>query len=427
MQRGFAAPRSVELPLLTSGEAALGISFGNRFFFDFQNLYEEMLKMVELNRSQKQIQKAASDFARGEFDKDLALEMESANQFPEKIWKKAAELGFIGVHFPEAFSGGGMGMMDACLISEAFCRKDSSMGTAMALAAAGAECIVRYGSEATKEAFLPKIAEGEIRCGYGFFEPGCVADLAGVETVAVESDGHWTINGTKTHVLNGGVAGVYVVLCRTDPEATADKGLSLFAVEGDLAGIEAVNTGRKLGANMIPTAELTFADVRVPAGNLLGKAGRGLAQVEAFFQEAGILIAAQCLGTAAGAFDRALAYTKEREQFNRKLAVFEITRQKIADMSMRIEQARLITYEAARRSDAGGKGMDNLGIMARLTAARAAVDVADEAIQLFGGYGYMKESEVERLYRDAKIADLSLGGAIRLKNRIAANVIGKIK
>jgi alkylation response protein AidB-like acyl-CoA dehydrogenase len=383
--------------------------------------------MVELNRSQKQIQKAASDFARGEFDKDLALEMETANEFPGKIWKKAADLGFIGVHFPEAFSGGGMGLMDACLISEAFCRKDSSIGTALALSAAGAECLVRYGSEATKEAFLPKIAEGEIRCGCGFFEPGCGADLAGVETVAVEHDGHWTINGTKTHVLNGGVAGVYVVLCRTDPDAPAGKGLSLFAVAGDRPGIEANNAGRKLGANMIDTADLTFTDLKVPAANLLGKAGRGLAQVEAYFQDAGILMAAQCLGTAVGAFDRALAYVKEREQFNRKLAVFEITRQKIADMAIRIAQARLITYEAARRSDAGGKGMDNLGIMARITAARTAVDVADEAIQLFGGYGYMKESEVERFYRDAKIADLSLGGATRLKNRIATDVIGKIK
>ncbi|MBI9082459.1 MAG: acyl-CoA/acyl-ACP dehydrogenase [Desulfobacterales bacterium] len=383
--------------------------------------------MVELNRSQKQIQKAASDFARGEFDKDLALEMESANEFPEKIWKKAADLGFIGVHFPEAFSGGGMGMMDACLISEAFCRKDSSMGTALSLSTAGAECLVRFGGEATKEAFLPKIAEGKIRCGYGFFEPGCGADLTGVETIAAERDGHWIINGTKTHVLNGGVAGVYVILCRTDPEAPAEKGLSLFAVEGDRPGIKAVNAGRKLGANMIATADLTFTDLKLPAENLLGKAGRGLAQAESFFQEAGILIAAQCLGTAAGAFDRALAYTKEREQFNRKLAVFEITRQKIADMAIRIEQARLITYEAARRSDAGGKGMDNLGFMARLTAARTAVDVADEAIQLFGGYGYMKESEVERFYRDAKIAALSLGGATRLKNRIATDVIGKIK
>ena len=157
----------------------------------------------------------------------------------------------------------------------------------------------------------------------------------------------------------------------------------------------------------------------------LGKAGRGLAQAEAFFEEAGILIAAQCLGTAAGAFDRALAYVKEREQFNRKLAVFEITRQKIAEMAMKVEQARLMTY-AARRCDVG-KGLEKFGTMARITAARAAVEVADEAIQLFGGYGYMKESEVERFYRDAKVADLTLGGTIHLRNKIAASVIGKLK
>jgi alkylation response protein AidB-like acyl-CoA dehydrogenase len=197
-------------------------------------------------------------------------------------------------------------------------------------------------------------------------------------------------------------------------------------VEGDREGIAVRAAGRKLGANMVATADLTFTDVIIPAANLLGQEGRGLAQAEAFFEEAGILIAAQCVGTAAGAFDRALAYVKEREQFNRKLAVFEITRQKIAEMAMKVAQARLMTYEAARRCDAG-QGLENFGTMARITAARAAVEVADEAIQLFGGYGYMKESEVERFYRDAKVADLTLGGTIHLKNKIAAGVIGKLK
>jgi alkylation response protein AidB-like acyl-CoA dehydrogenase len=382
--------------------------------------------MVELNRSQKQIQKAANDFARGEFDKDQALEMEKANEFPDHIWKKAADLGFVGVHFPEAYSGGGMGLLDACLISEAFCRRDSSIGTALALSASGAECLVRFGDAATQAAFLPRIAEGQIRCGYGFFETGCPSNLSGVETSAVKQEDQWIINGTKTHVLNGGTDNVMIVLCRTDPDALPEKGLSLFVVEGDREGIAVQPAGRKLGANMIATANLVFTDVRIPAANLLGKEGRGLAQVDAFLEEAGILIAAQCVGTAAGAFDRALAYVKEREQFNRKLAVFEITRQKIAEMAMKVEQARLMTYDAARRCDAG-KGLEKFGSMARVTAARAAVDVADEAIQLFGGYGYMKESEVERFYRDAKVADLTLGGTIHLKNKIAASVIGKLK
>ena len=382
--------------------------------------------MVDLNRSQKQIQKAANDFAKGEFDKDQALAMETANEFPDAIWKKAADLGFIGVHFPEAHSGGGMGLLDACLISEAFCRKDSSIGTALALSASGAECIVHFGNAATQAAFLPPIAEGRIRCGYGFFESGGRLDLSGVQTVAVKKEDKWVINGAKSHVLNGGEDSVYVILCRTDLDAPPEKGLSLFVVEGDREGIAVREAGRKLGANMIATADLTFTDVIIPVANLLGQEGRGMAQAEAFFEEAGILIAAQCAGTAAGAFDRALAYVKEREQFNRKLAVFEITRQKIAEMAMKVEQARLMTYEAARRCDAG-KGLENFGTMARITAARAAVEVADEAIQLFGGYGYMKESEVERFYRDAKVADLTLGGTIHLKNKIAASVIGKLK
>jgi alkylation response protein AidB-like acyl-CoA dehydrogenase len=382
--------------------------------------------MGELDRSQKQILKAATDFARGEFDKDQALEMETANTFPDAIWKKAADLGFIGVHFPEACSGGGMGLLDACLISEAFCRRDSSIGTALALSASGAECLVRFGDEALKAAFLPRIAEGKLRCGYGFFESGCPPHLAGVETTAVKKDDQWIINGAKSHVLNGGTDSAYILLCRTDPEASPEKGLSMIVVESDRAGIAVRDAGRKLGANMIATADLVFTDVRVPAANLVGREGLGLSQADVFLEEAAILIAAQCLGTAAGAFDRALAYVKEREQFNRKLAVFEITRQKVAEMALKVEQARLMTYEAARRCDAGKK-LENFGTMARIAAARAAVEVADEAIQLFGGYGYMKESEVERFYRDAKVADLTLGGTIHLKNKIAANVIGKLK
>lgn len=382
--------------------------------------------MVELNRSQKEIQKAARDFAKGEFDKDLALEMETAGTFPEAIWKKAAELGFLGAHFPEALSGGGMGMVETCLIAEEFCRKDSSIGLALGLAAHGAACLVRFGDDALRKAFLPPLVEGEMRAGCAFAEAGCGPDLSGVATSAVRNGDQWIINGSKRHVLNGGAAGAYVLLCRTDPDAPPAKGLSMILVEADRKGIGIVEAGRKLGGNMVVSAELTFADVAVPATNLLGKEGAGLAQAETFAEESAVEMAALSVGIAAGALDRALAYVKEREQFNRKLAVFEITRLKIADMATQVEQARQITLAAARAFDTG-KGTGNLAAMARLTAGSAAMAVADEAIQLFGGYGYMKESEVERYYRDAKIADLSLGGAVRLKHRIADRVIGKIK
>lgn len=382
--------------------------------------------MVPLDKSQKEILKAAAEFAKGEFDKDQALALEKANAFPHDIWKKAADLGFVGVHFPEEFSGGGMGMLEACLIAEAFCRKDSSIGMALAMAASGAEGLARYGDADQKKAYLPRIAEGEMRCGFGFFESECGGDLAGVATAAEKKDGYWVINGTKFHVWNGGAAGVYLVLGRTDPDASPGKGLSLFLVEADQEGLAIRDAERRLGGNMVACADLVITDVHVPAANLLGKEGRGLPQAEAVIEAAGILIAGQCLGTAAGALDRALAYVKEREQFQRKLAVFEVTRQKIAGMALQVEQARLMTYAAARSCDAGS-GVDSLAAMARITAARAAVAVADEAIQLFGGYGYMKESEVERFYRDAKAADLTLGGTIHLKNKIAARIIGKLK
>jgi alkylation response protein AidB-like acyl-CoA dehydrogenase len=379
--------------------------------------------MTELNRAQKQIQKAAADFAKGEFDKDLALTLENENRFPEDIWKKAADLGFIGVHFPEAHMGGGMGLLETCLVWEAFCRRDSSIGSALATSASGAECLLRFGDEAVCKRFLPGIAEARIRSAYGFFEDGVGPDLADVQTVARKKDGHWIVNGAKSMVANGGVAGVYVILCCSDSDMPADRKLSMFVVESDRTGITPVDAGRKLGANMVSTADLAFTDVRIPADHLLGQEGHGLAQADRFLEEAALLTAAQCTGMAAGAFDRALVYAKEREQFGRRLVAFEITRQKIADMALKVEQARSMTHQAARCLDAG-KAMARTGTMARLVAARAAVEVADEAIQLLGGYGYMKESGVERIFRDAKAADLSLGGMIHLKNKIAGEVIG---
>ena len=382
--------------------------------------------MAELNRSQREIQKAARDFAKGEFDRDLALEMETAGQFPEAIWKKAASLGFLGAHFPEAVSGGGMGMMDTCLIAEEFCRRDSSIGLALGLAAHGTECLVRFGDPALRDTFVPPVVEGETLAACAFTEPECGWNLTGVTASAVRDGDQWIVNGAKSHVLNGGAAGATIVLCRTDAGAPPDKGLSMILVEGDRNGVAAVGTGRKLGGNMLATADMTFSHVAVPAGHLIGRAGRGLAQAHAFFEEAAVQMAAMAVGVAAGAFDRALAYVKEREQFGRKLAVFEITRIKIADMATTVEQARQITYAAARAFDTG-KAAGSLADMARLTACRAAVAVADESIQLFGGYGYMKESEVERFYRDAKIADLSLGGATRFRYRIADRLIGKLR
>jgi alkylation response protein AidB-like acyl-CoA dehydrogenase len=381
----------------------------------------------ELNRTQQEIVKAVRDFTKGEFDKDLALELEEAHEFPRKIWQKAGDLGLIGVHFPEAYSGQGLGCLEDILVIEELCRKDSTIGSAVALSAFASELILHNGTEAQKQAWLPKIAEAQALSAGAFTEPDHGSDITRMNTTAVKEGGEWVINGTKTFITNGGLAGVYCVLCQTDGEIKpSHRGMSVILVEAGRPGLTTADVGRKMGIRMMATAEVNFKDVRVPAENLLGQEGRGFYQVLHFFDESRIQVAAQALGTAQGAYDRALAYVKQREQFGRKIAQFQVTQHKLADMATKIELARLMTYKAAWNFDQG-RIDPKLTSMAKMVAARTAVEVCDEAIQLHGGYGYMSEYEVERFYRDAKITELYEGTREIQKNTIASALIGKLK
>jgi len=381
----------------------------------------------ELTKSQKEIQKAVKDFAKGEFDKELALELDRTHEFPHKIVEKAGDLGFIGIHFPEDYSGQGLSVLDNILVAEEFCRQDSGIGSAMVLAGFASECILRFGSDELKEKFLPPVAEGKMISGGAFTEPDHGSDITYMDTTAHKDGEEWIVNGTKTFISNAGLAGFYTVLCQTDPESKPPhRGMSMILVEADREGVSATDVGEKMGIHMIATGEMNFKDVRVPLSNLIGKEGRGFYQVLEFFDESRILVAAQALGIAQGAFDRALAYVKQREQFGKKIAQFQVTQHKLADMATKIELARLITYKAAWNFDQG-RIDPKLTSMAKMYAARTAVEVADEAIQLLGGYGYMTEYEVERFYRDAKITEIYEGTKEIQKNTIASGVIGKIK
>jgi alkylation response protein AidB-like acyl-CoA dehydrogenase len=379
----------------------------------------------ELTKSQKEIQLAAREFARGEFDKELALELDRRHEFPTQIWKKACDLGFVGVHFPEEYSGQDLGVLENIIIADEFCARDSTIGSAIILSGFASECVLRFGSAELKQKFLPAVVEGQMLSGGAFTEPDHGSDITSLDTIAVRDGDEWVINGTKTFITNGGMAGFYSVMCQTDTECQPSyKGISLILVEADLEGVIAIDVGEKLGIHMMPTAELNFKDVRVPASNLIGEEGKGFDQVLEFFDESRILVAAQALGIAQGAYDRALAYVKEREQFGRKIAEFQVTQHKLADMATKIELARLITYKAAWNYDQG-RIDPKLTAMAKMYAARTAVEVADEAIQLLGGYGYMTEFEVERFYRDAKITEIYEGTKEIQKNTIAGAILGK--
>ncbi len=381
----------------------------------------------ELTKSQKEIQKAARDFAKGEFDKALALELDRTHEFPKKIWEKAADLGFIGIHFPEQYAGQGLGVMENIIIADEFCSRDSSIGSAVILSGFASECILRFGSDALKEQFLPPVAEGKMLSAGAFTEPDHGSDITFMNTTAEKEGEEWILNGTKTFITNGGLAGFYVVLCQTDPECRpSHRGMSMILVEADRDGVSATDVGEKMGIHTMATAEVNFKNVRVPASNLIGTEGKGFYQVLEFFDESRILVAAQALGIAQGAFDRAVAYVKEREQFGKKIAQMQATQHKVADMATKIELARLVTYKAAWNFDQG-RIDPKLTSMAKMYAARAAVEVADEAIQLLGGYGYMTEYEVERFYRDAKITEIYEGTKEIQKNTIAGAIFGKLK
>ncbi len=389
----------------------------------------------KLNKSQKEIQKAAWEFARGEFDKEIIIELSKEQNIPDNIVKKSGDLGFIGIHYSEDVDGGGMGLFEHVLVCETFCRKDSTLGTALMFSGYAAECILRNGEKSLKEKFLPQIVDGQLTSTGAFLEPKQGYDLTKVSTTAVTDGDDWVINGKKILVPCGNTAGVYVVLCQTEAqtEARTDavsdssiRGMSLILVEAGCEGISIDNVSQKLGGRMMPFADITFENVRVPKSNLIGKQGSGYGLTQNFFMENRIQIAGQALGTAQGAFDRALDYVRQREQFGKKLAQFQITRHKLADMASKIEAARYMTYHAAWCYD-NNKIEPPLASMAKMTAARTAMEVADEAIQLLGGYGYMTEYEVEHFFRDAKQAEIFQGPPGIQKDIIADGIIGKLK
>lgn len=383
----------------------------------------------ELSKSQKEIQKAARAFAKGEFDKEEILELAKRRKYPENVLIKAAELGFVGIHYPQSCEGGDMGMLEHVIVAEQFCRQDSAMGMAVLFAGFAAECIFRFGEENLAQKLVPPVVNGRSRSACAFFETHMVGALESVSTTVCEDNGGLVISGEKHFVLNGLDADFYVVLCKKEGKSendASDKDLSLVVVESGRKGIDLTDAGKTIGNGLVAFGHVKFDNVRVPVENRLGKKGSGSDPAGAFMNEARIQIASMALGTAQGALERALAYIKQREQFGRKLSHFQIVRHKIAEMSVFVEQARWLVYKTAWAFDRK-KGNAADAAIAKLTAARCAMAVTDEAVQLLGGYGYMAEYEVEHFYRDAKTIEIFMGSGLALKDAIADGVIGKQK
>jgi acyl-CoA dehydrogenase len=361
-----------------------------------------------LTKEQQDVVKAAREFALGEFE-DRAQEFDRQETFDFEIWKKACDLGFVGMYIKESYGGSGMGLLACCLVMEEFWAVDAGMGSAVLSTIFGADIIDLFGTEAQKQTYLPKLAAGELIMGTAITEPDAGSDTASASTTAVKDGDEYIINGSKMFITNGSVADFILVFCLTDP-GNRDRHVrhSWLIVEKDRKGFEANKLRGKLGIRASDTAELSFSDVRVPASNLVGQEGMGFRELMTFFDLSRIVVAAQGVGIARAALEESLKHIKKRHQFGMPLAAFQINQFKVAEMATMIKAARNLYYEAAWKADTG-KLDPELVAMAKWFSGRTAVKCADEALQMHGGYGYIDEYKVQRIYRDAKIVEIYEG------------------
>ena len=360
------------------------------------------------SKEQQDIINAAREFARGEFP-DLALDFDRNESFKRKIWKKACKLGFVGLFIEEKYEGAEYGFFEHCLVTEEFCSVDPGMGQAILSTTQGSEILCLFGSEDQKQLILPKLISGKAILGLAVTEPDGDWAVTHASTTAAKDGHEWVINGSKMFVSNGASAEYVLVYCRTNPEnPSRDKTYSFILVPSDTHGYESSKIRGRLGLRASETAEISFKDVRVPLGNLVGKEGNGLKEVNVYLDILRLSICAQAVGLARAALKEATRHTQGRHLFGFPLNTFQATQFKLAEITTRIRAARNLYYEAAWLLDQGK--MDRALIaMAKQFCTETAVYCADEALQTHGGYGYIDEYKVQRLYRDAKALEIQEG------------------
>jgi alkylation response protein AidB-like acyl-CoA dehydrogenase len=379
--------------------------------------------LFALTKEQRDIVRAARKFAQGEFP-DRALEFDREETFDFDLWKRACELGFVGVFIDQAYGGAGMGFMEHSLITEEFWAVDPGIGQAILSCTFGAELLLLFGSEDQKQLVLPPLSSGEAIIAGSITEADAGSDVTAVTTAAVKEGSEWVINGAKMFTTNGNTATYLAVFCSTDPHnPSRHQRHSFFLVPTDTPGFKSKKIYGKMGIRASDTAEISFNDLRLPDTSLIGKQGEGFRQLMAFFDRTRLHICAQAVGLARAALEESILHTKERRQFGAPLASFQVTQFKIAEMATRIRAARNLYYEAASSVDEG-KVDPALIAMAKWLSAEAALHCADEAVQMHGGYGYIDEYKVNRLYRAAKILDIYEGTKEMEKTIIARSLLG---
>ena len=379
----------------------------------------------ELTNRQKQIRLSAREFAEGEFP-GVARECDRKEEFPRDLWKKACELGFIGLFIKKEYGGLGLGFLEFAMVMEEFWRVDPGCGNIL-LTAFGSELIQLYGTEEQKKKYLPPVTRGKAIMGTAITEPDAGSDILSILTAARKDGNEYVINGSKQFITNGSIANYIVVFCLTHPEAESRlKRFGTIIVETDRPGFSALKITGKMGIRASDTAEVRFNDVRVPRENLIGmREGEGFPQIMQLFNINRVVAASQGVGVAQGALDKAIQYVKKRKQFGQPLATFQATQFKIAEMATWVEAARNLCYQAGWMLD-HGKVDPKLISIAKYLAGEVGVKVANDALQLHGGYGYMADYDIERFYRDAKIVEIYEGAKEIEKNTIARELLGKI-
>jgi len=377
----------------------------------------------ELTREQVDIRRAVREFAEKEFTSDFARQCDQREEFPRDLYRRAADLGFVSPHVPAEYGGQGLGYMERGLCTEEFCRADSTLGTALTLGPFGSDLILMYGTEEQKKKYLPKITSGQWASSGAFTEPGHGSDLTIIDTTATPDGEGWTINGTKTLISNAPIADFAVVYCQTTP-GVQYRGQSLFVVDKGTEGFSVTKLEGKMGIRASLLGEISLSNCCVPAESLVGEKNRGFSHILEFLDKGRIGVAFEAVGIAQGAIERAIKYARERTQFGQRVIDFQVIQHKLADMLTQVEAARLLSYKAAWNVDKG-RTIPELSSMAKAFATTTAVRVVDDALQIFGGYGYLADYDLERYYRDIRITTLYEGTTEIQKNTIARMFLNK--
>jgi hypothetical protein len=378
----------------------------------------------ELSEEQQQIKMSVREFAESEIAPHV-MEWDESQHFPVELQPKLAELGLMGVIFPEEYGGAGMGYVEYATIIEELSRVDGSVG--ISVAAHNSLCsnhIYKYGTPEQLQKYLVPLATGKHLGAWGLTEPSAGSDASGTKSTAVKSDGGWLVNGSKnfiTHAIHGDIC---VAMAVTD-KSKRSKGISAFIFEKGMKGFSPSKKENKLGLRASETASVVFEDCIVPDNQMLGDEGQGFVNAMEILDGGRISIAALAVGIAQGAFESAVRYSRERQQFGKPISEFQAIQFKLANMAMQIDAARLLMYRAAWMKDAGKKTTKESS-MAKLFASEVSVNVCEEAIQVHGGYGYTKDYPPEKYWRDSKLCTIGEGTSEIQRLIIAREVLRQV-